>query len=176
MGESELTQNFKYRVFYAARDGMAMCVCSLLKDRTSEEIEEILNKVSAYFQIFSKILCVCVLWIFKGNDIFCVPIFVFWVGDFFVALLWYRWPTMYTVNCSCTVGTSFSCWCFVITVRFWYWGWRNCQVRWICYWRCKCIMVCCRSRYEKKLFILCQTHAHHTGLVRIFHKLCLHFH
>lgn len=175
MVEQELTQNFKYRVFYAARDGMAMCVCSLLKDRTSEEIEEILNKVSAYFQIFSK-NSLCVFFEFSRAMTYFVYLFLFF--EWVISLqLYYD-----TDGQQCTplivaarlghrlvVDVLLSQFDFDIevegTVKFDGYVIEGASALW-----------CAAGAGMKNFSFFCERHAHHTGLVRIFHKLCLHFH
>lgn len=42
----EVAESFKYRVYYAARDGMAITLYALLSERTNDEVQEVLNQVN----------------------------------------------------------------------------------------------------------------------------------
>lgn len=41
----ELSESFKNRVYYAARDGMAITLYALLSERSALEVQEVLNQV-----------------------------------------------------------------------------------------------------------------------------------
>lgn len=41
----ELSESFKNRVYYAARDGLAITLYALLSEKSLEEAEEVLNQV-----------------------------------------------------------------------------------------------------------------------------------
>lgn len=47
-----LPESFKYRVHFAARDGMAIILFALLSEKTSDEVQEVLNEVSNAKYIF----------------------------------------------------------------------------------------------------------------------------
>jgi hypothetical protein len=42
---TELTQSLRNRVYYAARDGMAITLYALLNEKSDEEVHELLNQV-----------------------------------------------------------------------------------------------------------------------------------
>jgi len=42
---TELAQSLRNRVYYAARDGMAITLFALLADKSGEEVHELLNQV-----------------------------------------------------------------------------------------------------------------------------------
>jgi hypothetical protein len=42
---TELAQSLRNRVYYAARDGMAITLYALLADKCDEEVHELLNQV-----------------------------------------------------------------------------------------------------------------------------------
>lgn len=48
---TEISQSLKNRVYYAARDGMAVTLCALLSDKSEEVVKELLNQVS-FLDIF----------------------------------------------------------------------------------------------------------------------------
>lgn len=48
---TELAQSLKNRVYYAARDGMAMTLVTLLAEKTDKDIHELLNQVGFLFWV-----------------------------------------------------------------------------------------------------------------------------
>lgn len=42
---TEVSSHLKNRVYYAARDGMAVTLCALLSDRTEDVVKELLKQV-----------------------------------------------------------------------------------------------------------------------------------
>lgn len=67
----DLNESFKNRVYYAARDGMAITLYALLSERNPEEVQEVLNQVNRFIYFMQKI---CSLF---GTLAFCwsVPLF-----------------------------------------------------------------------------------------------------
>lgn len=45
---TELAQSLRNRVYYAARDGMAITLYALLNDKSDEEVHELLNQVKVW--------------------------------------------------------------------------------------------------------------------------------
>lgn len=57
---TEISQSLKNRVYYAARDGMAVTLCALLSDKSEEVVKELLNQVSfLYIFVFLSFLVTC---------------------------------------------------------------------------------------------------------------------
>lgn len=54
---TELAQSLKNRVYYAARDGMAITLYALLAEKRDEEVHELLNQVKFYVSINTDELC-----------------------------------------------------------------------------------------------------------------------
>lgn len=57
----ELAESFKYRVYYAARDGMAITLYALLCEKSNDEIQQVLNEVKLLNCSLSveRLLCLC---------------------------------------------------------------------------------------------------------------------
>lgn len=42
---TEISKSLKNRVYFAARDGMAVTLCALLSEKSEETVKELLNQV-----------------------------------------------------------------------------------------------------------------------------------
>lgn len=48
---TEISQSLKNRVYYAARDGMAVTLCALLSDKSEDVVKELLNQVRSLLSL-----------------------------------------------------------------------------------------------------------------------------
>lgn len=66
----------KSRIYYAARDGMAMPLYTLLSEYPREQADELLNEVSAFVFVFWQMVKVCLQKVIGDDGQQCTPLII----------------------------------------------------------------------------------------------------